>query len=92
MPINYDLAKRESPRLKAELTRAQKKGSQAVLDAAQEVIMSESEFGVVLEDLGYYGRIIGTEDGEVVFVAPAHTQLTSLKLNEVINKMAVWEK
>ena len=54
--------------------------------------MSESEFGVVLEDLGYCGRIIGPEDGEVVFVAPAHTQLTSLKLNEVINKMAVWEK
>ena len=53
--------------------------------------MSESEFVVVLEDLDC-GRIIGTEDGEVVFVAPAHTLLTSLKLNEVINKMTVWEK
>ena len=45
MPINYDLAKRESPRLKAELTRAQKKGYQAVLDAARHAVQSWEAWG-----------------------------------------------
>ena len=47
---------------------------------------------MVLEDLGYCGKIIGNEEGEVEFVATANTLLNSLELNKIINKMAVWEE
>jgi len=36
--INYELAKQEGPKLKAELTRAQKKGYPAVLAACKHAV------------------------------------------------------
>jgi len=53
--------------------------------------MSESEFGEILEDV-HGGDIIRDTDGTIIFLSVAFNPLTSLQLNEVINKMAKWEK
>jgi hypothetical protein len=53
--------------------------------------MSESEFGEILEDV-HGGDIIRAEDGTIIFLSMAFNPLTSLQLNEVINKMAKWEE
>ena len=45
MAINYELAKTEGPKLKAELTRATKKGYTAVLHACTHAVISWEVWG-----------------------------------------------
>jgi hypothetical protein len=45
MPINYEMAKRDGPKLKAMLTRAKKKDYSAVLDACTTAVFRWNRWG-----------------------------------------------
>ena len=45
MPINYELAKQENPKLKSALTRAEKKGYSAVLAACKHAVSRWEAWG-----------------------------------------------
>jgi hypothetical protein len=76
MPINYELAKQENPKLKAELTRAQKKDYIAVLAACRHAVARWEVWGAwpdnwshwqrALDDAAYtHNRINGQQVGHV---------------------------
>ncbi len=78
MPINYELAKQEGPKLKAALTRAQKKDYNAVLAACHNAL---------------HDKNVSSIDGRIrprnqVIAAPASSQKISPAVQALINKHA----
>jgi hypothetical protein len=58
MPINYELMKREGPKLKAALTRAQKKGYKDVLAACYMALAHWAEWGAWPDDWSRWQRAL----------------------------------
>lgn len=74
MPINYELAKREGPQLKAALTRAQKRGYTAVLEASKKAVQRWEVWGAWPDNWSRWQRAI-------VDAATKHTHDTGVFVN-----------
>jgi hypothetical protein len=59
MPIDYERAKQNGPRLKAALTRAAKKGYPAVLQACKEAVVEWEAWGAWPDNWSHWQRAIG---------------------------------
>lgn len=59
MPIDYKLAKRNGPKLKAALTRAEKKGYPAVLIACREAVKEWERWGAWPDNWSRWQRALG---------------------------------
>ena len=58
MPINYELAKRQGPKLKAALTRAQKRDYDSVLLACRAAVQSWEVWGAWPDNWSHWQRAI----------------------------------
>lgn len=74
MPINYERAKANGPKLKAALTRAEKKGYTAVLQACKQAVQEWEQWGAWPDNWSRWQRAISD-------AANKHTRETGVYVN-----------
>ena len=79
--IDYELARREGPKLKAELTRAQKKGYVAVLVACRHAVARWEVWGAWPDNWSRWQRALG--DSAFDYVRETHKQPMIFRLEEL---------
>lgn len=81
MAIDYERSKKNHPKLKAALTRAQKKGYLAVVEACRAAVKEWNEWGAWPDDWSRWQRALG--DAAFQYTRETRTQATILRLEEL---------